>query len=437
MSRVLFATLGSLGDLHPLIAIALEMRNRGQEARFCTSETYRKKIEGLGFRFDPLRPDATPENEEMAELVRQIMDPVRGAERLLRGVVLPRLRETYDDLKRAVTGPPKVDLLLYGELVYPAPLLAEQYGLCSATCILAPMSFFSAYDPPVLPPFPRLAGVFRRLGPSFNRRAIGVVKSFTRNWSKPVRALRAELELPPAPDPIYEGKFSPDLVLGLFSPVLATPQPDWPRNTVITGFTFYDGPPTENALPPGLIDFLQNGETSNREAPIVFTLGSSAVLNPGSFYEVSVEAASLLKHRAVLLMGPNPPPPGLPPGVMALGYVRFSEIFPYAAAVVHQGGIGTTGQAMRAGRPMLVMPFNFDQPDNAARSARLGVGRVIDRGRYSARRVAQELSLLLQEPYQTRAKQIGKTVAQEHGAQVAADALEQLLNRRGNAGSDD
>ena len=421
MKRVLLATLGSLGDLHPLIAIGLELRRRGHVVRFCTSETYRNKIAQLGFGFDVLRPDAAPQNESIAELVREIMDPKRGVERLLCGFVLSSLRDTYEDLRRAISGPPPADLLVCGELIYPAPLLAEQLKLPWATYIASPMSFFSAYDPPVLPPVPRLSKLLRWLGPAVNRAAFRLVKFVTRRWSEPIWRLRADLGLPSVADPIYEGKFSPHLVLAGFSPALAQPQPDWPPNTIATGFPFYDG--EKEAASSQLSEFVKGGEP-----PIVFTLGSAAVLNPGNYYHESARAARLLNRRAVLLVGPNGPPPELPKDIAAFNYVPFSELFPYAAAIVHQGGIGTTGQALRAGRPMLVMPFNFDQPDNAARIVRLGVGRSLSPAQFTAEKAAGELRLLLSNPeYGHKAEQLGAAVSREEGAEVAASALERLL----------
>ncbi|HZR16083.1 MAG TPA: glycosyltransferase [Verrucomicrobiae bacterium] len=423
MSRVLFATIGSLGDLHPLIGIGLELQRRGHVVRFCTSETYRSRLESLGFGFDALRPDATPENEAVAGLVREIMDPKRGVELLLRRWILPELRATYDDLLKAVTGPPRIDLLLSGELVYPAALIAEKTGVAWATCITTPMSFFSAHDPPILPPVPVLSSFLRRFGPGLNGALIRLVKFSTRHWGEPVQALRRELGLARGPNPIYEGKFSPSLVLAMFSAALAAPQPDWPPNTVITGFPFYDGPTDGPALPSSLEEFLRGDEP-----PIVFTLGSSAVLDPGSFYGESARAASLLRRRAVLLLGANPPPANLSDGVATAGYARFSELFPRSAAVVHQGGVGTTGQALRAGRPMLVMPFNFDQPDNAARVARLGAGQVIRRSEYRANRVAGQLQQILEATgYRECAQRISQTVRKENGAETACLAIERLL----------
>ncbi len=141
---------------------------------------------------------------------------------------------------------------------------------------------------------------------------------------------------------------------------------------MVAGFTFYDGTQGGAELTPELKQFLDAGEP-----PIVFTLGSAAVMTPGSFYQESIQAAKLLNRRAVLLIGKNAPPENLPDDILAVSYAPYSQIFPYACAIVHQGGIGTTAQALRAGRPTLVMPYSHDQPDNAARVERLGTSRTI------------------------------------------------------------
>ncbi len=116
----------------------------------------------------------------------------------------------------------------------------------------------------------------------------------------------------------------------------------------------------------------------------------------------------------------------------AFDYAPFSELFPRAAAIVHHGGIGTTGLAMRSGRPMLVMPCAWDQPDNAERAARLGVARTIPRRRYTAARAAAELRRLLDDPaYARRASEVGEQVRQEDGVRVACDALSEVLETAG------
>jgi UDP:flavonoid glycosyltransferase YjiC (YdhE family) len=249
-------------------------------------------------------------------------------------------------------------------------------------------------------------------------------------WAKPWHAFRAELGLPPTEDnPIFEGQHAPDLVLAMFSEQLARPQADWPPLTVVTGFCDFDRHASEEATPEEVERFLDAGPP-----PVVFTLGSSAVWSPGQFYAESLEAIRRVGVRAILLIGPegaNTLPESLPEGVAAFGYAPYSSLFPRCAAIVHQGGVGTTAQAMRAGRPMVVVPFGFDQQDNAARVQRLGIARVIPKERYTAGRVTRALRQLLDDPAPAdRAAEIGRLVRQEDGAAVASDAIEALLAQR-------
>lgn len=213
------------------------------------------------------------------------------------------------------------------------------------------------------------------------------------------------------------------MLLALFSSVFAKPQLDWAKNTVLTGFVFYDGSEDETELAPELQQFLDQGDP-----PIVFTLGSAAVMAPGRFYQESVKAATQLNRPAVLLMGKNAPPNDLPENIFPITYIPYSQVFPRACAIVHQGGIGTTAQALRAGRPTLVMPYSHDQPDNAARVKRLGTSRTIARNQYTAERVAKQLRQLLGNPsYTAKASEIGGIIRAENGVGVACDAIEKQL----------
>lgn len=416
MSRIVLTTIGSLGDLHPFIAMGLGLRDRGHDIVFATVNDYRTKIEPLGFDFHAIRPDHIPMDDP--KMLALMMDLQKGTERVIRDYLLPNLHDTYTDLMGAAQN---ADFIVSHEIVYAAPLVAEVLKMRWAVCILGPGSFFSAHDPLVLAPFPALAKL-RIFGPIVNQRVMDYARFVTRNWGEPVHQLRRELGLRPVGNPLIDDKFSPYSVLALFSTVLGAPQPDWPENTVVTGFTFYDGKP-ESKLAPELKQFLDGGEP-----PVVFTLGSAAVLAAGDFYEASVRAAKRLERRAVLLIGNNPPPEPLPKSIVAFDYAPFSEIFPHACAIVHQGGVGTTAQGLRAGRPTLVVPYSHDQPDNAARLERLGTSRTIPRKQYSASRVVKELGKLLNNPsYAVRATEIGQIVRTENGVTVACNEIEKLL----------
>jgi rhamnosyltransferase subunit B len=422
--RIVLATIGSLGDLHPCLAFAIGLRERGHHPVIASTELYRAKVEGLGLEFHPIRPGIAPSD---SKLMGDIMDMRRGPEVLLRQLILPALPDTYEDLLAVAAG---ADLLIAGEIVFAAPLVAEKLSLPWVSALLSPFSFYSAYDPPVSPYAPSLAFV-RGLGWRFNKLLIELSRRLFREWWEPVYRLRREQGLSPGGDPLFEVKFSACLILALFSPEIARPQADWPPHTVQPGYLFYDQDEARSGLPAELETFLQAGEGQAGEAPIVFTLGSSAVHDPRGFFEASAEAASILNRRAVFLCGQSPSPTTVPGRTIAVAYAPFSELFPRAAVIVHQAGSGTTAQVLRAGRPALIMPCAFDQPDNAARVKRIGAGLTISRNRYNARSAARKLERLLAErAYATNAEAIGRRIRAEDGLSGACDAIEQVLDKR-------
>ena len=422
--RIVLSNIGTFGDINPLIAIALELKRRGHVPILAVPPVFGPKILPLGLEFHPVRPDIDPDNTLMAEM---IYDVRKGTERGLREFLFPALRQTYDDLLDAATRPARADLLLLGELNYAGPIVAEITGIPWASYVLAPLSFFSAFDPPVLPMYPRLARADKAI-PGMGRAIKRLARLVSRKWPQPIYDLRSELGLPKGENPLFDAKHSPFLVLALFSRVLGVAQKDWPENTLITGFCFYDSDAGNAALPANLEAFLNAGPP-----PVVFTLGSAAVLAAGRFYEFSARAAIRLGIRAVLLIGTdkrNQLRQPLPDSICVAEYAPYSKLFSRAAMVVHQGGVGTTAQCLRAGKPMLIMPFSHDQPDNGRRMMRLKVARVIQRGNYTPFRVARKLKAMLAEPlFARRAEMVARRLEQEDGVRSACDALEKLYGK--------
>jgi UDP:flavonoid glycosyltransferase YjiC (YdhE family) len=411
-------TLGSWGDVLPYLAIALGLRERGHQVILATSACHREKVVALDVGVRIVRPDS----DWVADpaLMRRRSHPGLGLIRVARDWLLPALRETYEDTAAAVEG---ADLLVSHPLAaYAARLVAEKTRVPWVSTMLVPLGFFSAYDDTALPLPAVLSAPFRWLGPRFRSSMLWSGARATRFLAKPWYRLRAELNLPPAADrnPL-DDSHSPELNLALFSKLLADRQPDWPPQTVITGFPL-SARAGGTGLPPELARFLDSGPP-----PMVFTLGTAVGSDAGRFYEVSLAAARFLGHRAVFVGSGVPQRLTAGSEVITLDYAPYAELFPRAAVVVHHGGIGTTGLAMQSGRPMLVMPRAWDQPDNAARVARLGVARVLPRHRYTASRVASELRHLLAGAYQQRALAVRDQLRQEDGVRAACDAIEPRL----------
>jgi rhamnosyltransferase subunit B len=417
MSKIVLSTFGSLGDVHPKIALGLELRKRGHEIVFNVMEGFREKFATLGFEISPLRPNLDPENKELA---RRIMDSKNGSEFLFKEVFIPNLRPMYEDMMRAVDG---ADLIITGEIVLPIRSVIEKTGIKWVSTSLAPISFLSTHDPSVYPNAVFLDD-FRFMPKFFHDLVLTGARKVFQNWFKPYREFRRELGLSENHDPMFGDKYSKLLHLAMFSKVLATPQPDWAKSTVQTGFCFYDGNQDMGKMPADLQKFLDAGD-----APIVFTLGSAAVMDARDFYEQSIAAAKLLNRRAVMLYGIfNEPPKGLDSERVGFDYAPYGQLFSRSAAVVHQGGVGTTSQVLRAGVPMLVMPYSHDQPDNASRCRRLGVAEVISREDYKAENAARKLDKLLNKSgYKTNALKAKKVVDSEGGTTAACDAIEKIL----------
>jgi rhamnosyltransferase subunit B len=324
--------------------------------------------------------------------------------------------------------------MLTHSAAFACPIVAELLQLRWLSVVLQPAALFSATDPPSVPEAPWLRHLFR-LGPFAFRALMRLTDGYVRKSIKPILDLRKQLGLLNRVNPVTHGQFSPYGTIALFSESFAKPQRDWPARTTQTGFAFYDRLGEGFAIGSEsrakrrereLQQFLENGAP-----PILFTLGSSAVMHAGDFYRESLGAAQELGRRAVLLVGQsnrNTLLANLPPSIYIAEYLPFSQIMPRAAAVVHQGGIGTVAQTLRAGRPMLIVPWAHDQPDNAQRIRRIGAGRWLRRNRYRARSAAEQLDRLLKDTsYEANARRASEIIRGENGVERACDTIEDLL----------
>jgi UDP:flavonoid glycosyltransferase YjiC (YdhE family) len=426
---IVFAVWGSLGDLHPFIAVALKLKQLGYDPLIASVGEYRAKVTAEGIRFHTVRP-AFAEIEralaaQLPELTRQV---IARPDLLYRRLVFPFLRQSYEDMMDATRD---ASVVVTGSVCIGARLAAEQRGIPWIGAVLQPMMFVSAYDPPALIPGAWLGALLRRVGPRAATVLLRALKRLIGRVSAPVHELRREIGLARSRvDPLLDGQFSPAGALAMYSPLLGAVQPDYPAPTALTGFAFYDSERGgDTALEPALQSFLAAGP-----APIVFTLGSSMVRNPGDFYRDSLQAARQLKRRAVLLVGEGwgrPIDTGGRDDVLVCGYAAYSRLFQHAAAIVHQGGVGTLAQALRAGRPQLIVPFCCDQADNAARALRMGIARTLRRSHYSAASARDQLAALLADHAgAARALAIRDRIALEDGASEAARVLSDHIQAR-------
>jgi UDP:flavonoid glycosyltransferase YjiC (YdhE family) len=220
---------------------------------------------------------------------------------------------------------------------------------------------------------------------------------------------------------IYRWSFSLQLAIGMFPEWYAPPQPDWPPQMQLAGFPLFDGG-NEEDLPNDVLDFCRAGRP-----PIAVTFGSG-MMHGARLFRAAIEACRLLGERGILLskFGQQLSAP-LPPFVHHCDYAPFRKLFPRCSGVVHHGGVGTTAQALAAGMPQLILPMAWDQPDNAMRVKRLGVGHWL-LPNSSGVRMASALAGLMTPETRTRCRAIAASFGNGDPFEVAAQCIEKLAH---------
>ena len=412
--RICLATNGTYGDVFPFLAVGRELASREHEVFVLTHPHFLPHVEAAGLGFSPLAPSI--------DLRAILNDPdlfhrTRGS-RVVLSWVRRSMPEGVESFRRMLDGR-RPDVLVSHYFMLGARELARRAEVPFVNVSLAPCAWIARDDPS--PALQQRPGSLSRAGA---RAVMSVARPAVRLLSDYYfgRAMR-RAGLSETRDALLGAFRGGELNLGMWSHHFRGPCGDDPPGGVITGFAWYDGRPGA-ALEPELERFLGEGEP-----PIVFAMGSTAHSSAARFYELAAAACGRLGVRGVQLTGgPARAPADLPPGVRAFGYAPFGELFPRAAVTVHHGGIGSTAQALRAGRPTLVVPRAHDQFNNSVHVDRLGVGRALWYTRLSGRRLTARLSELLDDGgIRQTARAMGDRLAAEDGARVAADYVEAFV----------
>ena len=413
---ILLATHGSPGDLQPFLAIGMALERTGQPVIIASSEVYQGRVERLGLPFVPVRPDRDTQQPD-PDFLDRLKRGERPAE-LFCEMFMPGLRESTADLVDAAIDARAV---VSHTLVAGGRLAAEVHGVPWISVVMQPMGYLPASEPPVIGPA-FLASVMRALGEVPTRALLRAARKLSTPWVSDWNRVRQEFGLAPSSHhPLFEGQHSTLRSLGIFPRVLGEPQASWPASARVTGFPFLRDP--SRHLLPELVDFLAAGDP-----PLVFTLGTTAVNEPGNFYDVSAEAARELGMRAVLVTGPNGYVSRHDDQVIAVPWAPHDLLFAQSRAVVHQGGIGTLAEATAAGKPMIIVPYAHDQADNAWRARRLGIGEILSRRQFRTSTLIGLIHRNLNSQRLLATCSLAEhDMAREHGAETAAEAILRVL----------
>lgn len=359
--NVVITVLGSGGDVFPFIALGQVLRERGHTVALLANPHFAAAVAAADL---PLVPLGTEEEYLVVLREPDFWHPRRGFPVLWRLLVeqTPRVLAAIEE--QIVPG----QTVLVGSTLSLAIRLAQERGGIPAAMVhLSPNCFLSAHAFPVT-----ALGALPEWAPLWARRVLLVAMdriALDATCVPSLNALRATLGLPPVRSVMRRWLHSPDLTVGAFPAWFAAPQPDWPPATVVTGF-----PRLRVRADPTLLEAVQEFLAAG-PPPVVVTAGT-AMAQGHAFFARALQAVAALGQRALFVTRfADQLPERLPDSVRVAAHLPFDVLLPQVAVLVHHGGIGTTAAALAAGIPQLVIPFAFDQFDNAARVVRLGVGR--------------------------------------------------------------
>ena len=415
--HVLLPTLGSAGDVHPVIALGLALKARMHRATILTNPMFQPLIEKHGLEFLPV---GTIADADAAISDPDLWHPRKGFEVVARRVMVPAIAEIY----RLIEAHADADTVVAASSIsLGARVAQDRLGVPTATVHLQPSIIRSLVDQGKMGEFRISASQ-----PMWFKRAFFRLVDWAmidRELKRPLNQFRATLGLAPVNRVFRRWVHSPQCVIGFFPEWFAARQMDWPPHTHLVGFPLWDGAGGDARVSPEADAFLNAGDP-----PVIFTPGSAASSMRRYFLE-SVAAVRMLGVRAMLVTNfQEQLPRELPLGVNAFGYLPFSELLPRAALLVYHGGIGTLAQTLKAGIPHLVVPNGHDQFDNGWRIEQLGLGRSIPQTRYRAGRAAEAIRAILGDTaLKQRCREYAARVHSPTALRLACELIEGLTVR--------
>jgi MGT family glycosyltransferase len=376
--RLMIVTIGTAGDVFPMVGIAKAMRDRGHEVHIASTPEYGDLATQLAFVFHSL--NGIPGTTDAPDYYH----PTRSMRLVAQRLLIPAIEPVFRLLSSVCSG--REWLVAANCHCYGARMAQEREGLPLLTCVVTPFHLRSAESMPITPGLacpPWAPRIFRAAFGAF------VSRLWDRELAASLNGFRATINLPPVQHIWYDWSLSPQRVLGLFPSWFAPKPKDWPGQFVHAGFTTFNRGVAGDV--PG--ELLESGPPL-----VVFAAGSAGGAAAG-FFQAAISASEGQPWRAVLLAGNHLSCPDLvlPRNVHRFQYLPMSQLLSLSSAVVHHGGLGTISLALSAGVPQIAVPFGHDQFDNAARLERLQVGRSIRGSRNLASALGAAVAEMLQD----------------------------------------
>lgn len=409
--RVLLSTIGSRGDVQPMVALALQLKALGQEVRLCVPPDFRGWIESFGIPVISIGPEL----RKLTAASPPATPPPPSPE-VRRQMVEATVATQFETIAGAAQG---CDVIVGATaLQIAAPSVAEKLGIPYV---------FTAYCPTVLPsphhaPIPLgMLGDTPAPATADNRELWDRdAERINDLFGAALNRHRESVGLGPVGD--VRGHIFTGWPWLAADPWLAPwPDPADPAVFQTGAWILAD----ERPLSPEIEKFLEAGEP-----PVYFGFGS--IRAPQGLSQVMIESARALGRRLILSRGwADLALVDDAPDCLAIGAVNQQALFRRVAVAVHHGGAGTTTAAAMAGAAQVIIPQMYDQPYWARRVQDLGIGTAHAQGTPTAGSLTDALERALQPEVAARARAVATDVRRD-GARVAAERL--VLDSKNSTG---
>lgn len=413
-------TIGTRGEVQPLVALGLGLQAAGHQVVIATHGTFETFVReaGLGFSLIRFDPQEFLSSETGQAILKSGRNPVRTF-RIFASEMKAMVLGIGTDCRAACQEAEAILYTIGG--FYFAPHLAEKLDVPAIGVYPYPTSQPTRAFPNLFIPMQR------NLGDPLNWLTHLIIEIMFWLPLRPVinQWRQEQLGLPPAsvnyPQQYRRQKMP--LLFG-FSPHVVPKPLDWGDHIHVTGYWFLDQ--SADWQPPSdLLDFLVAGRP-----PIFVGFGSMQTGNAEDMTDLVLQALARTKQRGLISTGGGDLSlADLPDHVFKVGIIPYDWLFPQMAAVVHHGGSGTTAISLRAGIPSIIVPFFMDQPFWGQRVADLGVGpRPIPRKRLSIERLATAIMAATTDiEMQRRAAMLGERIQAEDGVAKAVEVINHYL----------
>lgn len=412
--------IGSRGDVQPIVALGRGLSDAGYTVRIVTQESFAPMVRQQGLEFFPVEGDAEALTNEM--MLAGMKGNGLNLLSMYRGIM-----RTFGAITQSYQEAFAAEVLRDSDAIL-SQLPGGFYGYDLAEHLRVPYIALSVIPQEVTSAYPlSLLPMRFSLGGRYNRLTYAVGQQLAWHpFRKSINQFRHELGLPPASFwwgnmrrmarehvPVIQG----------FSEYVIPKQPEWGEHVHTTGYWTLD----ESSKEPSdaLLRFLETGDP-----PVFIGFGSMPVPEPQSTTTLILEALKRSGKRGILHTGwAKLGATELPDTVFPLDYAPYAWLFPRMSAVIHHGGSGTTGLALRSGVPSMVIPFTADQPFWGARTHALGVGATpIPFTRMTAENLAQAIQIMTQSTdMQRQAVHLRDAMAAENGVQQAVELIQRYL----------